>query len=238
MNAPTNIAKGEIERQLAKRWGCSERTIRQWRMAGAPLGDEVAMKPWLMSRHKVPPGTWAILQGKRSIEVAKPKRRVLPTEAPAEGQLGAAAALERLQVQELQSHARYIAMLQDPAATAEELEEARKVYISMLNPLRQWELAVEQDRRQSGELLPRADLDAFCRGFLANFVGSLKAGFESACPRLAGLDTPGAVWAVLGPAFARALTEATRSASAMPFAGRSAPEWLVKAIARATEEHL
>ena len=239
MNSPEPLTKGAVETQLAKKWGCSNRTIRQWRQEGAPLGDEAAMKPWLLSRHKVPPGTWAILKGQKSIALEKPKRRIVPTgnEAPS-GEPGAAAALGRLQTQEVESHDRYVALIRDASATAEEIEDARKAYLAIVGTLRQWELAVEQDRRQSGELLPRTDLDAFCRLFLVHFVGSLKAGLESLCPRLAGLDAPGSVWQVLGPSFDRAVDESLRNVATRPFAGHSCPEWLTKAIQDARSANL
>lgn len=49
--------RGAEERELGQLYGCDERTIRNWRKEGAPLGDPVAMEEWLAARHTTPAGS-------------------------------------------------------------------------------------------------------------------------------------------------------------------------------------
>jgi hypothetical protein len=233
----------EEDIKLSRRWNCTDRTIRAWRKAGCPLDSEESTRTWLLGQRQIPAGTAAILRPKKAptaVPVPKQGRRLIPKrdQAPVNGESGAGAALQRLQEAERAGHEEWKRLLYDPEATVEEIDDSRDAWLKIAQSLRQWELAVEQDRRQSGELLPRADLETFAMGFLSTFAGSLKAGLEAICPRLAGLDAPQAVWSALAPAFNRSLEESAGKAVAWPYNGKVCPEWLSKSVSEAIRRHL
>jgi hypothetical protein len=154
------------------------------------------------------------------------------------GDLGAAAALKRLEEDERKLWNRLQALEADPDADCEDVKTCRDAWRKTGDSLRRYELAVEQDRRDSGMLLPRAELEDYAKGFLVNFCQSVQASLESLCPKLAGLPGPGEVWQTLGPAWKRALSEAIEHSAERPHAGRSCPEWLNKAIQEAVDTYL
>src|SRR5208337_854310 len=101
----------------------------------------------------------------------KPKRQNIPELSPPAapaGELGAAAALRRLEQAEFDCHLAWKAALSNPNSTLEEVEAAAGQWKKVGDSLRQYELAVEQDRRTSGELLPRAELEIYVKGFVVN----------------------------------------------------------------------
>lgn len=73
-------------RQLARKYGCCQRSIHHWRKAGAPLDEgQWRMLDWLADRHCVPRGTAAKFQRQLA-------RRKEPEEAPDADPLGRLAA--------------------------------------------------------------------------------------------------------------------------------------------------
>ena len=245
VSSPVQQLSSDYVENLAKKWAATARTIFNWRAAGAPLDDDGAMKAWLMSRPKIPRGTAELLMrvqaGPAAVRPPKPRGRVVPTASVKvvdESQLGAAAALRRLAEEERIAHGEWKALVSNPDASIEQVESAAQQWLKISESLRRYELAVEQDRRQSGELLPRADLEAFAQGFLVNFCGSLRVGIESLAPRLAGLDSPQSVWKLLGDAFDRSVAESAGNVAKRPYAGRNCPEWLAKVVGEAVKRHL
>src|SRR5690242_7043741 len=85
----------------AKKWKCSERTIRRWIAAGAPVHDEQAMQLWIASRKHTPKGTADMLTGqadKAAVQAATTSAR--------DHKQGAAAALRRLEAEEVDAFER------------------------------------------------------------------------------------------------------------------------------------
>jgi hypothetical protein len=232
-NADQTPSKGDLENRLAAKWATCSRTIRNWKAEGAPVDDDGAMRIWLLGRPKVPRGTAELLrvhEGQRSVRPPKPKRIVVaPTSvAPpnGEGVLGVSGALQRLAEAERSCHDEWRQLVANPEASIEQIEAANQQWIKTGDSLRRYDLAVEQDRRQSGELLPRSDLESFAEGFVTHFVSTLRSSLEAACPRLAGLESPQAVWQVLSAVLTRAVDESATSAQQRPYAGHSCPSWL------------
>ena len=51
------LSRWRSNAKLARKYGCSPRTICNWRAAGAPLGSQWKMLDWLAHRHCIPQGT-------------------------------------------------------------------------------------------------------------------------------------------------------------------------------------
>ena len=51
------LSRWRSNAELARKYGCSPRTICNWRAAGAPLGSQWKMLDWLAHRHCIPQGT-------------------------------------------------------------------------------------------------------------------------------------------------------------------------------------
>jgi hypothetical protein len=237
-------SQAEREAALATRWAANTRTIRRWKAEGAPLTNDEAMPAWLRSRRKIPAGTAALLAARpddaRSVTPPKGRgaRVVVAVASGEEPVQGAAAALKRLEEDEARLWQQLCAMEADPGADSEEIGKVRKAWLQTGDSLRRYELAVEQSRRDAGQLLPRAELEEYAAGLIVNFGQSTKASLENLAGRLAGLDSPAAVWALLRPAWDKALTEALANSAARPYSGRECPKWLVMAVQKAMETHL
>ncbi len=81
------------------------------------------------------------------------------------GTAGAASALKRLETSELQAFER----MQTSLARGNPLEirEARENWLKISESLRKFDLLVEQNRRDAGELVPVSEMQKFIRYFLA-----------------------------------------------------------------------
>jgi hypothetical protein len=205
--------------KMADRWACDGRTLRRWRKAGAPLTDQKAMRTWLATRKHIPAGTAALLEATRTSERA--------TSAAQDGKQaeGAANALRRLE----QAEARAYTDFKQATASGDEIriKASRENWLKISESLRRFDLAIEQARRDSGDLVPRDDLrrmayqlqQAFWFGFLS---------MESACPSLTGLSTPNEVWTVLSrlrDTVHSAILSSLQSEQKPPV-----PPWLIKAV--------
>src|SRR5579883_1744363 len=154
---------------IATQYGCSTRTVSRWQAAGAPLDDPARMRVWLAGRKHLPPQPRLMLTTER-----KARRRAAATEAGAVGRddsIGAAAALKRLEQAEVASYTRF----QSAQATGDpvEMKLAREDWIRIGDSLRRYDLLVEQSRRDSGELVPRAELETQAR--------NMSRAFRQAC---------------------------------------------------------
>jgi hypothetical protein len=141
---------------LAAKWGTSTRTMRRWVAAGAPVNDEQAMHVWIASRKHTPKGTADMLTGQPA---TGDKATVQTTTATArDPKQGAAAALQRLEVEEKDAFDRLQLALGE-GRNALEVKLLREHWLKTGDSLRRYDLLVEQNRRDSGELVPRATVE-------------------------------------------------------------------------------
>jgi hypothetical protein len=145
--------------KLALRWGCDVRTIRRWRKAGAPLASAKKLAVWLTARKNLPPGTEAILSGQAAKVMGKAS-----ASSESEGNTGAAGALRRLESAERVTYKMLQTALKSGSAPA--IKTARENWLAIGNQLRQYDLAVARDRRDSGELIPRSEMELAAEGFM------------------------------------------------------------------------
>jgi hypothetical protein len=235
----------KTDSELAAFWRCDLRTIFRWKSEGAPLEDEGKMREWLRERRRIPSGTAEILNESKpsSRPVAPPKPKVKQAVAwadPAQpsGELGAAAALKRLEEDERKLWNRLLALEADPKVDREDVKLCRDAWRKTGDSLRRYELAVEQDRRESGQLLPRAELETLAKDLVVNFILTTRATLEGICPQLAGLPGPGEVGRLLLPAWERSVREAVELLQKRPYEGKLAPAWLIAAVEYALRAHL
>jgi hypothetical protein len=157
--------KPNNEKELAEKHSCSVRTIRRWKAEGAPLGDEPQMALWLASRKHVPKAT--ATQQRVKASPAPPKRG--KGEA---GTQGAASALRRLEAEELKAYESLQVALEsgDPIA----IRFAREHWVRISESLRKFDLLVEQNRRDSGEMISRK----LCEDLLEQLTYLVRINFK------------------------------------------------------------
>lgn len=237
--------QGDIDKALANKWGCQARTIRTYRTLGAPLTEsDQEMRDWLMKQPKVGAGTHAILvntSGKKTLAPPKPKRKIRVSSINTEIAIvekGAAANLRRLEASETAAYEAMTSALSDPDATTEEIIDSRKGWLAISEALRKSDLAIEQDRRASGELVSRSDIETYIKSFLINFCQSMQATLESSAPRLAGLPSAEVVWGTLGCVWKRGLIDAIEHTATRPIDGKTIPGYLINVINETIETYL
>ncbi len=147
--------KKRTQTELAAIWRTTTRTIRAWQRLGAPLNDAPKMRAWLAARKSIPPGTRSLLN-QQAQELRVQDASAIPAGAPLP--LGAAHALKRLE----QAEADAFRALQQAQLTGDpyEVKTTREQWLRTSEALRRADLALEQDRRESGELLPRKNVEA------------------------------------------------------------------------------
>ena len=165
---------------LAERFGVSRRTATTWKSKGAPIHNDKLLKDWLASRQRVSPGAIRAIKPALAPMGAKPKTGTVvpkppkkkPTPATAPGIAGAAQALKRLESAELAAFDR-MESATDEGADAVTLAELRKSWLAISESLRKFDLLVEQNRREAGDLIPRevleTSIDRFCHGVWLTF---------------------------------------------------------------------
>jgi hypothetical protein len=135
---------------LATQYGCNARTIRNWRAEGAPLDDPQAMTVWLAGRKNIPPALGA------GTRLDKPEQAAI-AETDDEGKKGAGGALARLEQAELSGYRRLQSAVEsgDPL----QIKLARSNWITLCDQLRHFERAVSEDKRKSGGLVNRLEVE-------------------------------------------------------------------------------
>jgi hypothetical protein len=165
---PSNIQLNRS--QLAQKWGCNVRTITRWKKDGAPLGDDAAMQHWLATRKHAPSGTLGMLE----LAGTEPRTEATPPRTENTGDAvatGATAALRRLEAAE----AAAFTELQEAIAGGNPLriKLARDGWLRISESLRKYDLAVEQSRRDSGELVSRAEVEKFAHNLVKHFKSAI-----------------------------------------------------------------
>ena len=174
----TRSKKTNPDKELAAFWGgVTERTIRNWRREGAPLDDPKAMAEWIAARKNIAP---AVLKKNSS----SPPETIVSKEAEADGEIGAAAALRRLEQQELESFRRLEGAI--AAGDAIKIRLCHDVWLKCGEALRKYDLMVEQSRRSTGELVPIGEMQKFFRHFIASMQIAFTLGAEGITNEICG----------------------------------------------------
>jgi hypothetical protein len=147
--------KAKTDKQLSEKWACDERTIRRWRKAGAPLDDDKRLRVWLCGQKHVPSGTQALLEATRTTE-----RAASATQDAKPQPEGAANALRRLE----QAEARAYNDFKQASASGDavRIRASRENWLKISETLRRFDLAIEQARRDAGDLVPKEDVLRLC----------------------------------------------------------------------------
>jgi hypothetical protein len=110
--------------------------------------------------------------------VVRPVKQIKVELPTGNGHEGAAAALKRLEQQELIEFTKLQALLSDPEADQFSIKTTRDTWLKLDESLRRYDALVEQARRESGALLPREVATA-----LAQLVVAIRRGNARIWPR-------------------------------------------------------
>lgn len=142
------------DKERSEFWGVKIRTLFRWKGDGAPLDNYDDMLAWLSTRKNLPRSVLEKIKLPAQENVSSPV---------VVGVAGAAAALKRLEATELQAFGR----MQTALARGNPLEirEARESWLKISESLRRYDLMIEANRRDAGELVPVTEIDKFIRSF-------------------------------------------------------------------------
>lgn len=148
--------------EVGERYGVAERTARRWKSAGMPMDKGwQAIESWLSSRKNLPA---SVLERIRISTPDTADRSDSSADSrESAGVAGAAAALKRLEAAELAAFDRLEDALRGGNALL--IRECREGWLKLGESLRKFDLLVEQNRRDAGELIPREVLEEFVRKF-------------------------------------------------------------------------
>jgi hypothetical protein len=159
-------------KELSETYGCTPRTILRWQRDNAPLADGAAMRNWLAGRKNLPVKTLEKLMP--TIE-----RRAVQTADAGLLESGVVAALARLE----RSEARMFQALDAALLVGDPLQIrlARENWLRVGESLRRFDLAIEQNRRATGELVNKTTIEHA----LKVLAVSTRLCMEGALPTLA-----------------------------------------------------
>jgi len=162
----------------------SPRTLKRWKAQGAPLGDDSRLRAWLAGRKNLPQSIIAQLGDTMSADGDS-----VPIVSN-DGNGGAAAALRRLEREEVSAYGR----LQSAIASGDPLaaKSERDAWLKVSESLRKYDLAIEQARREAGELMPRAEVE----GLISFFVGCAPLLSHEEAEQLAGQLAGSTEWPI------------------------------------------
>ena len=211
--------------KLAKKHAVTPRTVRNWRLKGAPVDDPKKLKTWLASRRSVPP------------KDALPRRKtVLPAPGPLPSNLetGANAALRRLEGAEAVAFDAMQRALAsgDPGV----VRFTRDGWLRTSEALRKQDLAVAADRRDSGELVSRDEVIRVVTGAWCAMAWGVERALEQLGPWLVG-RTHREIHTRLEQ-LGQELDLAVLVTMAWPWDGALLPKWVSAAIIKTTAGHL
>ena len=213
--------------KLAKKHGVTPRTVRNWRLKGAPVDDPKKLRVWLASRRSVPP------------KDALPRQRktVLPPPGPVpdDVKIGATAALHRLELAEAAAFSALQSALAsgDPGA----VRFCRDGWLRTSEGLRKQDLAIAADRRDSGELITRTEALRCIVGAWSLTGFGLDRALTGACDKLVGLDLAG-MRTALDRVKAEVVLSVLVCIREWPWSGSQLPPWITTAITEATSANL
>jgi hypothetical protein len=146
----------KTDKAIAEFWNVKIRTLYRWKGSGAPITNHKEMLTWLAGRKNLPR---AVLE-----RIKLPAGKNVSSNGSG-GTPGAASALKRLEGSELQAFDRLQAAL--ARGNPLEIRECRENWLKISESLRRFDLLVEQNRRDAGELVPIAELEKFIGRFLS-----------------------------------------------------------------------
>lgn len=203
--------------ELALRWKANVRTVARWSQQGAPLQDEARMRVWLSSRKHLPPGT------RELIAVETPARRTAVAQDAGELKTGAAAALTRLE----SSEATAFRQLEDALKTGDpaEIKFFRDSWLRIGDSLRKYDIAVAELRRDSGDLIPRIELERLAGYFTLCWKGAAQELCNSLPQQLLDASRAEMVEILHASLFDQMINSFTAMAATPDFC----PPWLIRA---------
>jgi hypothetical protein len=217
---------------IAHAWGCSTRTASRWAREGAPLGDSTRLKRWLASRKNLPAQTKAILTEQSRARRAQVVALEPEPDAP---KVGAPAALRRLEQGEDETYRIYRSAISsgDPISIKLALENWLKVGDS----LRRYDLLVESNRRDAGELVPRKEIEAHVSAFVHWFKIACRRTVNALAPNLLAMQSPAEVQLVLEHSFFEDILNALAALGNAPCKNKL-PDWFLSAATRPMDNAL
>ena len=186
------------------------------------------MRTWLATRKNIPPATKAMLA-----EQGRERRAKVSAQVPEEGEtgssIGAPAALKRLENGEVAAYGLLQSALKggDPS----EIKATREGWLKVGDSLRRYDLLVESQRRESGEMVNRSEVEQHIQNFFKWFKLALVRSTSALASELASMTAP----AEIEEALRRAYIDNTLSALVTLASARSpakVPEWLLNAAVR------
>ncbi|MFO1476130.1 MAG: hypothetical protein U1F98_05705 [Verrucomicrobiota bacterium] len=216
------MKKTKTTKSLAEIHGVTARTIRNWKAQGAPVNDPSALSAWLAGRRQPPRGS---KPGSTFQALARDVLDAIPPAKQAKQATGAAAALRRLEQQEADDYSAYLRAVEGGDMLQARIAHDR--WLKTAEALRRHDLAIEQARRDAGELVPRSEMLRLCH-FLHDAIYHATSGMELLPPRLAGLGCPHKVWAILSKT-RDDIHGAIHAWLARPWRD-PLPDWMVRAV--------
>jgi hypothetical protein len=169
----------KTDKERSEFWGVKIRTMFRWKGDGAPLDDYEQMLAWLSTRKNLPR---SVLE---RIQIPAPKNASSHVSG---GTAGAASALKRLEAAELQAFERLQAGL--ARGNPLEIREARESWLKISESLRRYDLMIEANRRDAGELVPVSEVQTFISYFITYFAVVTTGQAESITNDLIGRSEP------------------------------------------------
>jgi hypothetical protein len=178
------------------------------------------MRIWLAGQRHIPEGTRALLEATGTSERAANVAQDGKPQAE-----GAANALRRLESAEARAYADF----KQATASGDDIRirASRENWLKISESLRRFDLAIEQARRDAGDLVPKEAALRMCYEIKEGLWFAFLA-MEQACPFFVGLTSPLQAWELLTKLRDSVL------ASVTTHLGRAQkhplPKWMVKAV--------
>jgi hypothetical protein len=165
----------ETDKEIAVFWGVVPRTLFRWKGENAPINDYQRMLTWLAGRKNLPRAVLERIKLPAGKNVSSPANGGTP---------GAASALKRLEASELAAFDRLQLAL--GRGNPLEIRECRENWLKISESLRRFDLLVEANRRDAGELIPAIELEKFIHSFITFMEVSTTLACETITNELIG----------------------------------------------------
>lgn len=208
----------------------SKQGVAKWKKKGAPIHSARLMCGFIAAQKKVEPDI-RIRLSEISRELGPPDEPKDEQAKPARtgGAAGAAAALRRLEGEEIACFNRMQDEIESKTPDPSALKMARDAWIKTSESLRKFDLMVEASRRDAGELLPRAEWARLSRSIVFWWRHGINRAEDEVCERLVNLPDSVAAWKVLHTYFVAKWGEAFAFACQRD-SPISLPQWAVAEV--------
>ena len=219
-------------RQIADFFSVTTAAVSKWKVDGKDLSSFRAVAGWLKSHKQLSEATKqactrALVGNAITVDGGQKPKTPIPTG----GVQGAAAALRRQEEMELDLWNRLQHAMEHDPGQAKDLRDA---WVKVGETLRKFDLMVEASRRDSGELISRAEWERMSRALVFWWIHAFRRASDDLCPHLVGLADAAAAWKVLDAGFVDKFGEAFEFACKRESA-ISLPKWAVDAIESALD---